>query len=273
MSDTYDLSGKTAIVTGASSGIGRAIAEKLGAAKAHVFLCGRNQSAMQESSTRIESLGGRANIVVADVRDPSAVFSLVDKAIEASGQLHIMVNNAGISHPESIMDGTPEQWRAMLETNVLGLLAGCQAAVKAMRACNAEGHVVNISSLAARMPEASVYGATKHMVSTLSGALRKELEEDSIRVVNIEPGGTATNFIRHFPPDAVTDFFKKAGVDIEFKSGDLLSQHEFEQVQTLAKHYLGSPEDVADAVLYAVTRPIHVNVAEMVIRPPRQPVV
>ena len=94
-------------------------------------------------------------------------------------------------HLPAILDGEPEHWRTMLETNVLSLLAGCQAAVRAMRACGAEGHVVNISSIAALRADSGVYGATKHAVNCISATLRRELEDDTIRVVNVMPGGTA----------------------------------------------------------------------------------
>jgi 3-hydroxy acid dehydrogenase/malonic semialdehyde reductase len=88
----------------------------------------------------------------------------------------------------------PEEWRAMLETNVLGLLVGCQAAVRAMRQCQAEGHIVNISSIAALRPDSGVYGATKHAVTAISHTLRRELEEDAIRVIDVRPGAIGTNF-------------------------------------------------------------------------------
>ena len=132
MSDANPLEGRTAIVTGASSGIGRAIAETLGKAGAHVVLAGRTKDAMETSREQIEQAGGSAAVVTVDMRDPAQVQRLVDDAVEATGRLDIMVNNAGLSHPASIIDGDPECWREMLETNVLGLLVGCQAAVRAM---------------------------------------------------------------------------------------------------------------------------------------------
>jgi NAD(P)-dependent dehydrogenase (short-subunit alcohol dehydrogenase family) len=128
-----DLSGQTAVVTGASSGIGRAIAERIGASGAHVLLSGRTESPMRESAAKIVAAGGRATVDVGDVRDPDTVRSLVIRAMEADGRLDIFVNNAGYSVFASVLDGDVESWRAMWETNVLALLVGCQAAVKAMR--------------------------------------------------------------------------------------------------------------------------------------------
>src|SRR5436309_9697849 len=113
------LTGKTAIVTGASSGIGRAIAEKLGGAGAHVYLAGRTPEAMEASRKRIEAAGGQATPVVTDVRETKNVLDLVRRAVDETGRLDIMVNNAGVSHPSAIVDADPAEWREMFETNVL----------------------------------------------------------------------------------------------------------------------------------------------------------
>jgi len=270
MTQTKPLAGKTAIVTGASSGIGRAIAERLGDAGAHVFLAGRTLSAMEESKARIEKNGGRATIATLDVRDPKQVQELVARAVRDGGRLDVMVNNAGLSYPTPIVDGEPEEWRAMLETNVLGLLVGCQAAVRAMRACKAEGYIVNISSVAALRPDSGVYGAAKHAVTSISHTLRRELEEDSIRVVDVRPGAIGTNFARNFDPAFVANFVRAAGMEIEVKRGEQLPDEVMDKLQPMMKQVLASADDVARAVLYAVTQPIHVNVSEIVVRPPKQ---
>jgi NAD(P)-dependent dehydrogenase (short-subunit alcohol dehydrogenase family) len=101
------LANRTAIVTGASSGIGRAIAEQLGAAGAHVFLAGRTQRAMESSQKRIQEAGGQATVLAVDVRDPAQVQDLVDSAVRDTGRLDIMVNNAGVSYPAPIAEGDP----------------------------------------------------------------------------------------------------------------------------------------------------------------------
>src|SRR5918999_610590 len=180
-----DLSGRTAVVTGASSGIGRAIAERLGGAGAHVVLAGRT-------------------------------------AAENTGRLDVMVNNAGLSHPEPIVEADVEGWRAMLETNVLALLVGCQAAVRAMRACGATGHIVNISSVAALRPDSGVYGATKHAVNTISNTLRQELMDDPIQVVTIMPGAIAPNFARNFDPAVLEGMVAMTGIDSKPVKGERL---------------------------------------------------
>ena len=270
MTSAQILGGKTAVVTGASSGIGRAIAEKLGSAGAHVYLAGRTPDAMEASKARIEDNSGKATPVVANVRDVAQVMDLVDRAANETGRLDIMVNNAGVSHPSLIIEANPEGWREMLETNILGLLAGCQAAVRAMRRTGTQGHIVNISSVAATLPDSGVYGATKHAVNCISNTLRAELEGDPIRVVIIMPGAIATNFGRNFDPAVVAPFVRASGVEVEIKRGERLPDAVFEKMPDALRKSLGSPVDVASAVLYAVTQPIDVNVAQIIVRPPRQ---
>jgi NADP-dependent 3-hydroxy acid dehydrogenase YdfG len=263
------LAGKTAVVTGASSGIGRAIAETLGAAGAHVYLAGRTALAMEASQKRIEAAGGRATCAILDVRDPASVRGLVERASRETGRLDVMVNNAGVSFPAPIVDAAVEDWRAMLETNVLALLVGCQAAIRAMRACGAEGHIVNISSIAAQRADSGVYGATKHAVNCISSTLRGELEGDTIRVVTVMPGAIATNFARNFDPAFVAGFVKASGAEVDVKRGERLPDGVLEALPPAMRQLLGRPEDIADAVLYAISQPIHVNVAEIVVRPPK----
>jgi NADP-dependent 3-hydroxy acid dehydrogenase YdfG len=262
-----ELSGRTAVVTGASSGIGRAIAERLGGAGASVVLAGRTETAMKEAADRITAGGGTASVVTGDVRDPATVRGLVDRAVETTGRLDIMVNNAGLSHPEPILEADIDGWRAMLETNVLALLVGCQAAVRAMRACGATGHIVNISSVAALRPDSGVYGATKHAVNTICNSLRKELEDDPIQVVNVMPGAVATNFARNFDPAVLQGFVAMSGLEAEPVKGERLPDEVLEAAGAALSDLLATPDDVADAVLYAVTRPPRVHIAEIVVRP------
>ena len=269
MSESKPLAGRTAIVTGASSGIGRAIAEHLGEGGAHVFLSGRTASSMEVSKKSVEEAGGKASVITADVRDVEQVRSLVDAAVRATGRLDIMVNNAGLEYPGSIIEGDPQNWREMLETNVLALLVGCQEAVKAMRACGAEGQIVNISSVSAQRRNSGVYGATKHAVNVISASLRDELEDDTIRVTNVMPGAIATNFARNFDREFVDRIVKMSGMEIQTQPGEHLPPEVLETLQANMKQLLGNPNDVARAVLYAVTQPIEVNIADIVVRPPR----
>jgi NADP-dependent 3-hydroxy acid dehydrogenase YdfG len=269
MTSTKPLESKTALVTGASSGIGRAIALELAHAGAHVFLTGRTAAAMEDTRKEIQETGDAATVITADVRDVEQVRALVDAAVDSTGRLDIMVNNAGLSYPASILEGDPEEWRSMLETNVLALLVGCQSAVRAMRICGAEGHVVNISSVAAERRNSGVYGSTKHAVNAISATLREELENDTIRVTNVMPGAIATNFARNFEPEFIDTMGKLAGMDLQLKKGDRMPPEALDSLAENMKQMLGHPRDVAKAVLYAVTQPIEVNIADIVVRPPK----
>src|SRR5262245_25542185 len=119
-------------------------------------------------------------------------------------------------------------------------------------------------------PIRAFYGATKHAVTCISHTLRRELEEDSIRVVDVRPGAIATNFARNFDPAFVANFVRATGSEIEVKRGERLPDEVMEKLQPRMQQVLASPDDVANAVLYAVTQPIQVNVAEIVVRPPKQ---
>lgn len=264
------LAGRTAVVTGASSGIGRAIAQSLGSAGAHVVLGGRTKAAMDASIARIAAAGGSAEAHVHDVRGVAEARALVERAVASTGRLDVMVNNAGVSYPEPIVDADPEHWRVMLETNILALLVGSQAAVHAMRACGSEGHIVNISSVASLQPASGVYGATKHAVNCINESLRRELLDEPIKVVTIMPGAIATSFARNFDPAVLELMVSSMGGSTEpgqFTHGDRLPDDVLAQAQQSMAEHLCAPEDVAEAVLWAITRPAGVHLAELVVRP------
>jgi len=256
---------ESVLVTGGAGFVGSHVVDALVAA-------GRRVTVLDSLHPRTHAaepayLNPDATYIRGDVRDPAAVRALVDTAVESSGRLDIMVNNAGLSHPEPIVEADVEGWRAMLETNVLALLVGSQAAVKAMRACGATGHIVNISSVAALRPDSGVYGATKHAVNTICNSLRKELEDDPIQVVNIMPGAIATNFARNFDPSVLEGMVAMTGLDAKPVKGERLPDDVLQAAQAALSDLLATPEDVADAVLYAVTRPPRVHIAELVVRP------
>ena len=269
MNETELLNGKTAIVTGASSGIGRATAELLGKHGVHVYLVGRTQSALEEVNNSIAQAGGTASVAQIDINERGRIAALVQQALDETQRLDIMVNNAGLEYPGSIIDGDMDKWREMVDTNILALLAGCQAGVKAMRSCGARGHIVNVSSVSAQRPNSGVYGATKHAVNVISSSLRDELENDDIRITNVLPGATSTNFARNFPPAFAEQFISAAGLDIPFTPGELLPTDTLDALANNLKPMLCNPVDVANAVIYAVSQPINVNIAEIVVRPPR----
>ena len=267
MTDPTDLSGKTAVVTGASSGIGRACAEALGAAGAHVVLGGRTADAMDESAARIRASGGSATVLAGDIRDPATTHALIAAATAETGHLDIFVNNAGVAFLGDVLGGTPEQWQLMFDTNVISLLIGSQAAVAAMRAGGNRGNLVNISSMAAERPDSGVYGATKHAVNVICASLRNELEDDPIQVTSIMPGLVATNVGRNASPELVAGLVAMSGLRADFVPGERLPDAVLVGAQAALSEIMIRSEDVADAVLYAVTRPQSVHIPEIMIRP------
>lgn len=261
------LEGKVAAVTGASSGIGQRIAETLGSAGAHVFLCGRSAEAMAASKAKIEAAGGRATVSVFDIRDADRLTGFVESAAAAGG-LHIMVNNAGLGHQDPIVEGNPAHWREMFEVNVLALLTGCQAAVRVMRRHRTEGRIINISSTASLNRQSGVYGATKQAVNQITSTLREELQDDSIRVTSILPGVFMSNFIRNFDPVVVKGIAASVGIaDLAFEAGDKLPQETLDTVRRSMSAMVGDPQEIANLVRYIVTQPIGIGFDEVVIRP------
>ena len=266
------FTGKTAVVTGASSGIGRAVALRLGEAGAHVFAAGRRADALAGTVAAVAGGGGVATAVAADLRDPGAVQGLVDRAMADTGRLDVMVNNAGVSFRGPLADGDPEAWREMLEVNVLALAVGSRAAVRAMRACGAQGHIVNVSSSATRLVAPGFYGATKLAVSAITASLRQELENDTIRVVTVIPGRTATNLARH-QPDRLRVLAASLGEELGPPSGGLFPPQALDRAAAAAGPVLASADDVARAVLFAITQPIELSISEIAVGPARRPAV
>ncbi|MEM8748193.1 MAG: SDR family oxidoreductase [Actinomycetota bacterium] len=263
------IDGRTVCVTGASSGMGRSIAEHLGSLGAHVFLAGRTAPPMEESAETIRSAGGQADTAVFDVTDSAALSAWIAGAAESTGRLDVMVNNAGFGDVGStIADGDPDSWRSMLEVNVLALAVGCQAAIRAMRSTGSEGNIINISSTASIRRESGVYGATKHAVNCINASLRGELEDDTIRVTSIMPGVFATNFSRNVGDDMMGMIAGMAGVeDVERDEEGRVPRELLSQLAGNMATTFGDVDDIARAVEYVITQPINLNIEEIVIRP------
>jgi NADP-dependent 3-hydroxy acid dehydrogenase YdfG len=270
MAVELDLQGKTAVVTGASSGIGQAIAERFGQAGAFVYLVGRTAPAMEASRERIAEWGGKAEVISLDVRDFDALATVVDRAAEDTGRLDVMVNNAGVGHQGPVLDGELEQWREMFDVNVLALLVGAQAAVRAMRRCGNGGHIVNISSSGALRPDSGVYGSTKYAVNYLTQAIRQELEDDDIRITSVAPGVVATNFARYLDAEVVRGIGALAGMELDVKPGERIPDEALTGAQAALERLIAKPDDIADAVLYIVSLPLRLNIADIVVRPAKQ---
>ena len=243
------LEGKAALVTGASSGIGEATALALAAEGASVAVSGRRTECLEALARRITEAGGKAQAITADVSSEDQAREMVLAANAAFGKLDILVNNAGVMLLGPIGNADTEDWRRMMETNVMGLMYATHAALPLMRA-QSSGHIVNISSVAGRTARAGagVYNASKWGVGAFSEALRQEVYKDKIRVTIIEPGAVATELTHH-----ITNADAKQQIE-----GFIQGMTPLES------------EDIAAAILYAVTQPPRVNVNEILIRPTDQ---
>lgn len=261
------LESRTAVVTGASSGIGKAIALALASEGSHVFLAGRDAARLQETAGSIEREGGRADFSAFDLQDAGRLQAFVAHTAAQTGRLDVMVNAAGVDHPGTIADGELAQWRDMFETNVIAMLVGSQAAIRAMRETKSSGHIVTISSYAGRGEPFRVYGATKAAVNSICASLRKELEDEPIRSVTIMPGAVATNFGRNFPPEFVNGLLDSCGLPATFETGGVLPEATLEALNARASAIFASPDDIARAVLYAITQPYEVSVSEILVGP------
>ena len=264
------LQDKVAIVTGASSGIGLAIAKALGREGAAVVLAGRTQGPMEEAANEISANSGRAAVHKVDVRDEQQMRKLVDDAVEEFGKLDVMVNNAGINPFDNVLEGDVQKWRETLETNVIGLALGCREAYRVMKGKG--GHIVNITSVAARYaePDGPMYAASKHAAGALTESLRVALQGKNIRITAVMPGATATSIVRNMPEEQLFAIGRMFGVDPEqagLKTGQQLPQEILDKVAVAAKNMVLRPEDVAEAVLYAVSQPETVHLNEIMVRP------
>ena len=189
-----DLSGTTAVVTGASKGIGAAAARHLAGLGAHVVLAARSEGAIAELAAEIETAGGRALAVPTDVADNAAVAALAKAATDATGRIDLWVNNAGLIDPIArIMDSDPDAWSGIIDVNVKGVYYGLRHAMPVMAAQGA-GTIVNISSGAANsfLEGWSHYCASKAAVLRLTGVAHKEAHDRGVRVVGLSPGTVAT---------------------------------------------------------------------------------
>jgi len=202
-----DLRRKVALVTGASSGIGEAVAEALVQRGAHVALFARRENRLQALAQRLAGQGSEEPLIVpGDVRKPEDVQKLVNQTVQRWGKLDIVIANAGFGYHSPIVDGDVERWKNLLDTNVYGLLLTLKYGVEHLLK-QGSGHVVVTSSVAGRSVTAggAVYSGSKFAVGAIAEALRQEVGKQGVRVTTIEPGAVATEAaaVEGFPPETV----------------------------------------------------------------------
>jgi NADP-dependent 3-hydroxy acid dehydrogenase YdfG len=245
------LKDKVAIVTGASSGIGRAVSFALAREGMRVAMVARRLDALVEMKHAIEARGGSALELAVDLRDESQIqfaFSAIRREL---GGVDVLVNAAGLGHKAPLVSGSTEHFREMLEINVLALAVMTREAVRDMRERKVAGQIVHISSMSSHrvQAEAGMYAATKHAVQALTEGLRQELRalDLPIRVASVSPGDTETEFVARMLRS------KQAAAD---------AKPAYRQLDA---------DDVAEAVLYILKTPPHVAIHEVQLRPIGQP--
>ncbi|WP_158974772.1 SDR family NAD(P)-dependent oxidoreductase [Cellulophaga sp. L1A9] len=239
---------KTVLITGATSGIGKSTAILFAANNYNVVLCGRRQERLdilkQELSkeTKVYTLNF-------DVRDKNAVFEAIESLPSDFSDIDILINNAGNAHGlETIDKGNTDDWDAMLDINVKGLLYVSKAVIPKMTAKKA-GHIINIGSTAGKevYPKGNVYCASKHAVDAITKGMLMDLNPYGIRVGAVNPGLVETEFST-----------------VRFKGDESKAENVYKGFEPL------KPEDIADIIYFVVTRPYHVNIADLIVMPTAQ---
>ncbi len=247
----WDLSDRAVAITGASSGIGEATALLCARSGASVALAARRGDRIDELAQRIEAEGGRAIAVPTDVADEAAARAFVQRAHDELGPLDALINNAGVMLLGPVEGADTDQWRQMIDVNVLGLLYCTHAALPLMRE-QGSGHIVNVSSVAGRRANngAAVYNLTKFGVNGFTEALRQEASRSGVRVTVIEPGYVETELQGHNAGNPKV----AAGMEkMKEQLGEVLQ-----------------PDDIAEAIVYALAQPPYVTVAEVLVLPATQ---
>jgi NADP-dependent 3-hydroxy acid dehydrogenase YdfG len=245
------IKGKVAIITGASSGIGYATALALSKAGARVAAGARRTDKLELLQKEIAGNGGEIFIQKLDVTKKAECDAFVDAVVKKWGTVDILVNNAGLMPLSFFKNLKVDEWDRMIDVNIRGVLY-CTAAVITHMINKKSGHIINVSSVAGRIvfPSGSVYCATKHAVAAFSEGLRQEFSQRSnIRVTCIEPGEVATELLNTITDKSLEKYVQTT------------KQREAQQLQ---------PEDIANAILFAVQAPDHMNVNEILVRPVTQ---
>jgi NADP-dependent 3-hydroxy acid dehydrogenase YdfG len=253
MTQNQALSGRVAVITGASSGMGRATARLLTARGARVALLARRQSALDDLAAGIRLDGGTALAIATDVTDEASVAAAAETVAREFGGADLVFNNAGVMLPGPIESQPFGEWQQQIDLNITGAMRVIRAFLPQLEAAAAQGKVadlVNTSSIAAQNLYSyfAVYSATKAYVSHLTRQLRMELGPKDIRVSMLEPGITDTELQGHFTFQGATDWIASARESIEFLKA----------------------EDIARVVAFLAEQPKHVNLQQVVIMPTRE---
>jgi 3-hydroxy acid dehydrogenase/malonic semialdehyde reductase len=239
---------KTALITGATSGIGRETARAFAQLKYKLVICGRREDRLVELQNEL-SLYTDVHTLLFDVRDKKSVGKAIESLPNGFSKIDILINNAGNAHGlDPIQTGDLDDWDMMIDINVKGLLYVSRAVIPGM-IDRMNGHIINIGSIAGKevYPNGNVYCATKHAVDALNKAMRIDLVNYGIRVGAIHPGMVETEFS-----------------EVRFK-GDTQRAAKVYQSFTPLK-----PEDIADIIAFVVTRPYHVNISDLIVTPTAQ---
>ncbi len=249
---TRVLDGTVALVTGASSGIGAAAATALAAQGAAVAVAARRKDRLEDLAAEIRGAGGTALVLESDITQEADATAAVERTVAELGRLDILINNAGVMLLGPAAGAPLSEWQRMVELNVLGLLYCAHAALPHLQRAADDGprrvaDMVNISSVAGRHARNGngVYSLTKFGVGAFSESLRQELAKRYVRVSLVEPGATATELATHNRPEVLESIRSQFGQRMD-------------------------ASDIADAITYIVTRPRHVAVNELLIRPTEQ---
>lgn len=241
-----EINGKVVIITGASSGLGKATAHRLAKGGARLVLAARREERLVELRDAIREQGGEAIYQVTDVTDRAQVESLAKAAKEAYGRIDVLVNNAGLMPLSPLDDLKVDEWDKMIDVNIRGVLHGIAAVLPTMREQHV-GHIINLSSVAGHkvFPSSAVYSATKYAVKALSEGIRQE-GDGEIRSTNISPGAVATELT-----STITDS------DTAKDVGELYEM-------------AIDADAIARAIAFAIEQPADVDINELIIRPTKQ---
>ena len=242
-----NIEGKVVIITGASSGIGEAVAKHLTAQGAKVSLGARRKEKLDQIVQDIEQAGGSACAFITDVTKKEDLDALVKNTLDAFGRIDVIFNNAGLMPLSRLENLHYEEWEKMIDTNIKGVLYGIGAVLPVFKE-QKSGHFINVSSVAGHRvgPGAAVYSATKFAVRAISEGLRQEVKPYNIRTTIISPGAIKTEL-----PDTITD-------------------NKIKEVMQPVLDIAISPESIARAVAYVIEQPEEFDVNEIILRPTAQ---